>query len=323
MLMAMSRKFGRLMLMTFLFVIIVPLALAARLPIVGEDAGQWGSILNDFLNVSLAGNGSLRTGAVSGDTIEDGSITDEDISGSTNITTTGYGLFGSLGSYFNRVISAFVQDLDVSGKIVLSSENSSLMFASSNAKIASPSVNNIILSTSGVERVRVSDSGNVGIGTFAPATLLHAKSSLDGEVLTVQDVDGDCRYSPELGGVSLSCLADKDLMHNISYSPKMSEYLTGIPVSQYVSNLTGKVLIGVAAQDLVKEYSELVRSFEGKEYVRLPNVWMLIAALKEQQDRIDELESDLEDAEDEIDTIKKELCDNKKKSGKKKDYSWC
>jgi hypothetical protein len=36
----------------------------ARLPVVGGDSGNWGSILNDFLEVSLNGDGTIQPGAV-------------------------------------------------------------------------------------------------------------------------------------------------------------------------------------------------------------------------------------------------------------------
>lgn len=38
----------------------------ARLPIIGGDSDNWGAILNDFLNVSHQGDGTLKPGAVSG-----------------------------------------------------------------------------------------------------------------------------------------------------------------------------------------------------------------------------------------------------------------
>jgi hypothetical protein len=36
----------------------------ARLPIPGGDSGDWGTILNDFLEVSLNGDGTIQTGAL-------------------------------------------------------------------------------------------------------------------------------------------------------------------------------------------------------------------------------------------------------------------
>jgi hypothetical protein len=36
----------------------------ARLPIVGGDTGNWGTILNEFLEVSLNGDGTIQAAAV-------------------------------------------------------------------------------------------------------------------------------------------------------------------------------------------------------------------------------------------------------------------
>lgn len=38
----------------------------ARLPVVGSDDGQWGSLLNDFLQQSHTTSGALTSAAVSG-----------------------------------------------------------------------------------------------------------------------------------------------------------------------------------------------------------------------------------------------------------------
>lgn len=67
----------------------IPFTLAARLPSVSGDDGTWGALLNDFLNVSLAEDGTLRVGsvdvdqirpdAVSSEKIQDASITSDDI----------------------------------------------------------------------------------------------------------------------------------------------------------------------------------------------------------------------------------------------------
>ena len=72
-----------LMVALFLF---SSLSSAARLPEVGGDTGSWGTVLNDFLNVSLAGNGTIRNNSVNSSMIFDDSITDEDIWNSTNLT---------------------------------------------------------------------------------------------------------------------------------------------------------------------------------------------------------------------------------------------
>jgi hypothetical protein len=68
---------------SFVFVLILLLcsagASAIRLPLVGDDDGLWGELLNVFLNVSLANDGTLRSNIVISDTILDGSIEQNDL----------------------------------------------------------------------------------------------------------------------------------------------------------------------------------------------------------------------------------------------------
>lgn len=47
----------------------------ARLPQPGSDNGIWGSVLNDFLNVAHASDGTLKTGVVGTSTLQDQSVT--------------------------------------------------------------------------------------------------------------------------------------------------------------------------------------------------------------------------------------------------------
>jgi len=44
-------------------------SMTSRKPIPGQDAGTWGAVLNEFLDISLDANGQLRTGTVSDTTI--------------------------------------------------------------------------------------------------------------------------------------------------------------------------------------------------------------------------------------------------------------
>src|SRR6266496_3229766 len=47
----------------------------ARLPQPGSDTGVWGSILNDFLNVAHASDGTLKAGAVGTSALQDQAVT--------------------------------------------------------------------------------------------------------------------------------------------------------------------------------------------------------------------------------------------------------
>lgn len=47
----------------------------ARLPIPGSDVGEWGDILNDYLGVSLASDGTIKAGTIDTAALQDNSIT--------------------------------------------------------------------------------------------------------------------------------------------------------------------------------------------------------------------------------------------------------
>lgn len=57
-----------------------------RLPIPGGDQGSWGQILNDYLAQAHNGDGTIKAGAVNGESIVDGSVTQAKLSstGATN-----------------------------------------------------------------------------------------------------------------------------------------------------------------------------------------------------------------------------------------------
>jgi hypothetical protein len=47
----------------------------SRLPTPGSDTGSWGTVLNDFLSVSLTNGGLLKAGTVATTNITDGVVT--------------------------------------------------------------------------------------------------------------------------------------------------------------------------------------------------------------------------------------------------------
>ena len=92
-------------------------AAAARLPDIHGDNNTWGEILNDYLNVSHNDTGQLRNNTVSTQQIADGSLLGSDLSPTTNITTTGTGLFGLLGSPISRIPFIYATNFSASGDV--------------------------------------------------------------------------------------------------------------------------------------------------------------------------------------------------------------
>jgi len=213
----MTRKRGKSYMLSLLTVlsillILIPVVSASRLPTVGGDSDQWGTILNEYLN-KLSGqnatelnqtmvNGTnIYSSSINTSHIEDNTITDSDILNTTNITTTGYGFFDYLGSLTNRVTSLFAQDVNFNGTINFTGpgdfivNNSDLFVDVSTGRVgigtASPNVKlqvngSVNISGTGVGDFIVNNSdlfvdvstGNVGIGTTGPGDYNDAGDNL-------------------------------------------------------------------------------------------------------------------------------------------------
>jgi len=101
---------------------------ASRLPTVDGDDDAWGTILNDFLNVSHNESGELRNDTVSTLQIVNGTITDVDISDTTNLTL-GEKITFTLGEIIDNIVDGWItitgglnvtQNLNVVGNATIS-----------------------------------------------------------------------------------------------------------------------------------------------------------------------------------------------------------
>jgi len=72
-----------------IFLSIISLVSAIRMPIPGGDDGTWSTILNNFLNVSFNDSGKLENDTVSSFQILNGSILGADISSTTSFSIKG------------------------------------------------------------------------------------------------------------------------------------------------------------------------------------------------------------------------------------------
>lgn len=95
------------------FVLLSGFSSAARLPLVNGDTSAWGTVLNDFLNISLSENGTLRSSTVNSSQIVDNSITGTDILNTTNITvaniTIGHTVTFALGQYIDSLVAGMLR----------------------------------------------------------------------------------------------------------------------------------------------------------------------------------------------------------------------
>jgi hypothetical protein len=66
-----------LLLICFILFLAIALVSAARLPVVGGDADQWGTVLNEYLNVSHNDSGELENNTVTSIQLADGTIVEQ------------------------------------------------------------------------------------------------------------------------------------------------------------------------------------------------------------------------------------------------------
>lgn len=155
-----------------------------------------------------------------------------------------------------------------------------------NAPIANSNDFSIKTSNNSTAEFLINADGNVGIGTVNPNYLLH--------------VNGN---AAKPGGGSWTVASDKRLKQDIQpYKDGLTKLMTINPVKFHYNEKSGfdtrQEYYGVIAQELKEVAPYMVGSFEkdGMEYLDVDNsamVYMLINAVKEQQNQIDELKKQL------------------------------
>ncbi len=195
-----------------LFILASSAVTAERLPIVGGDSGSWGAVLNEFLNVSHNESGELRNGSVSGLQIVNGTITDADISDTTNLTALyfigdGSRLTNVNGSGVYVPYTGAMNNLDLGANNFLI--NNSVFFVNAT-------------------------SGNVGIGTANPNHKLqimfdngHYFEFFDDGDIYMRSDGADFRFGR--GGVAYSIVA----VGENKFYPAVASYQTDLGTSSY------------------------------------------------------------------------------------------
>ncbi|RYG61792.1 MAG: hypothetical protein EON60_02175 [Alphaproteobacteria bacterium] len=156
-----------------------------------------------------------------------------------------------------------------------------------------PAANTIGITTAGTESVRITSAGRVGIGTTAPATLLHVSGTLrvqNGTVVT-------CNIGTGTGATS--CTSDRRLKDHIANIPsaldKISK-LNGVTFQWKAPDAPKGEHLGVIAQDVEKVFPQAVDTMETGyktvDYAIL--VSPLIEAVKELKAQNEKLTRDVE-----------------------------
>jgi hypothetical protein len=126
-------------------------------------------------------------------------------------------------------------------------------------------------------------AGNVGIGTNAPAYLLHVGSAAaSGIVEELQNSSGNCTFQPSSSALQVICSSDRRLKEDIDDAVPALPQLADMRVRNYTIIASGERTIGVIAQEMIWKHPDLVHMGPDGYYgVEAPNVWLLVKAIQE------------------------------------------
>jgi hypothetical protein len=136
-------------------------------------------------------------------------------------------------------------------------------------------------------------NGTVGIGTTAPAYLLHVGSaSASGTVMELQNSSGACTFAPGTSSLATTCSSDERLKANIHDTDDALPWLADMRVRDFTVKATGESSTGVIAQEMLVNHPDMVRAnSEGFYGVEVPNPWKMIKALQELKTTNDSLKA--------------------------------
>jgi hypothetical protein len=137
----------------------------------------------------------------------------------------------------------------------------------------------------------ITGTGNVGIGTTAPAYLLHVGSpTAVGVVADFQNSSGYCTFSPSANGILTTCTSDVRLKKDIVDAGDALAWLGTMRIRDFTLKATGERRTGVIAQEMMKVHPEMVRmGSTGFYQVDVPDAWKLIKAIQELKAENDDL----------------------------------
>ena len=213
----------------------------------------------------------------------------------TTVGTITSGIWNAGAVTSSSTVSAGTQVLAASGGLVGAPGFS--WTGNANTGMYRPAVNAVGLVTNGAEHVRVSATGNVGIGTVTPADKLHVV----GNIISTGDVIAsysDMRLKKDIREIS-SALDKLSKIRGVYYT--QNELAETFGYSNYEPQ------VGVIAQELQSVLPEAVKlapfdtstekvSISGENYLTVHYhkiVPLLIQAIKEQQQEINELRRDV------------------------------
>ena len=125
------------------------------------------------------------------------------------------------------------------------------------------------------------------------------------DVLLLEDSSGLCEAQPSTTGLTWSCSSDIRLKENVINSTfNATKYLVKIPLFDYTVKKTGERATGWIAQEMLKIYPDLVKEGDDGYLVvsELPQP-ILIKAIQEQQEMIDELKHENQEIKERVELL--------------------
>lgn len=156
-----------------------------RLPVIGQDDGNWGEYLNNYLLVSLATNGALNNNIVGADQLKNSSVTEEKLAQNS---------VGTLQLIDNAITGAKIALATITAVNI--AENAILSSHIRDGEIT----NNDISDVAGIEMSKLTGilphtMGGTGQSIYQPGDILYAASNGDLEKLPLPN-----EYNALLGG---------------------------------------------------------------------------------------------------------------------------
>ncbi len=178
--MIIKKRTSMFLIVFLLSLILVGIVLAAPLPTVNGDSGTWGTILNTFLEVSLASDGTLKSNVVGTAQITDGVIANADVSTSAAIALSklASGTDGQIIVANGDGVPTYV----TMGTDATISNTGALTIAANSVALGTDTTNNYVatLADSGAGIFTIANSG----AESAAVTIAMAADKIDGTQLT-------------------------------------------------------------------------------------------------------------------------------------------
>ncbi|HRH26520.1 MAG TPA: tail fiber domain-containing protein, partial [Candidatus Paceibacterota bacterium] len=220
----------------------------------------------------------------------------------------------SAGTEGNVYIDAGNGNADGTGYILLASRRNANVSIGSSTPVARLTIAGTstlatlplldIASSSNASYFRITNLGNVGIGTTSPQRLLHVYRSTDGPPVRFEDSNGYCEIDPT--STSWTCTSDERLKKDIvtmSTSTMMRKVLALNPVTfRWKSQNTNDLRYGLIAQEVEEVFPDFVttdeRGFKSVSYGSF--VPILISAFQDLGTRVDSIEESLAEIREDI-----------------------